>query len=154
MATTDETATYIGDLATSPPIPADNAGRFKGGAEIRKTKAIMKASFPNITGAVTVTQDELNATDGMTAFIDDDTMATALSTTVRSSESIKAYIDGQFTPAETTLSTVSGTSKSFFSINAAFIPLETASRSIPAPVIPPPMTRRSHGSDRRTSRCI
>ena len=69
MATTDETATYIGDLATTPTIPTDTAGRYKGGAEIRKAKQIMKASFPNVTGAVTPTHTELNYVDGVTSAI-------------------------------------------------------------------------------------
>lgn len=70
MATTDETATYIGDLATSSTVPADSGStgkRYKGGAEIRKTKDIMKATFPNVTGAVTATHTELNLLDGSTA---------------------------------------------------------------------------------------
>lgn len=69
MATSNETATYIGDLATSPTVPVDATagGRSRGGAEIRKTKAIMKASFPNVTGAVTATHTELNLLDGVTA---------------------------------------------------------------------------------------
>ena len=69
MATSNETATYIGDLATSPTIPEDTStgGRSRGGAEIRKTKAIMKASFPNVTGAVNADQTELNKCNGLTS---------------------------------------------------------------------------------------
>lgn len=42
---------------------------------------------------VTSTADELNLVDGLTAVLDDDTMATASATTLATSESIKAYVD-------------------------------------------------------------
>ena len=42
---------------------------------------------------VTATAAELNLMDGLTAIIDDDTMATASATTLATSESIKAYAD-------------------------------------------------------------
>lgn len=72
MATSDETATYIGDLPASPTIPADNSqgGRSKGGAELRKNKQIMRDTFEGFTGkAVTATEDELNYCDGVTSNI-------------------------------------------------------------------------------------
>lgn len=67
MATSNETATYIGDLPTSPTIPIDSlaGGRSRVGAELRKTKAIMKATFPNVDGAVTATDTELEQLAGV-----------------------------------------------------------------------------------------
>lgn len=69
MATSNETATYIGDLPTTPTVPSDSAsgGRSRGGAEIRKAKEIMKVTFPNVTGEAGATHTELNFLDGATA---------------------------------------------------------------------------------------
>lgn len=71
MATSNETATYIGDLPTSPTIPSDTSagGRSRGGAEIRKTKKIMKDTFPNVDGAVNATDTEMETLVGVTSGI-------------------------------------------------------------------------------------
>lgn len=69
MATSNETATYIGNLSDPPTVPDDSlaGGRSRGGAEIRKAKQIMKKTFPNCTGEVSATHTELNILDGVTA---------------------------------------------------------------------------------------
>lgn len=54
-----ETATYISDLVASNPAASDPLSNADD--HIRLFKAVVKASFPNITGAVTATQAQLNA---------------------------------------------------------------------------------------------
>jgi hypothetical protein len=53
-----ESATYIDDLNTANPAPTDLLGQ--GDDHIRLIKAVLKATFPNITGPVTLTQADLN----------------------------------------------------------------------------------------------
>lgn len=68
MSTSYDTGTYIGEADTT--VPADNGTqgkRFNGAAEIRKVKSQSKASFPNVTGAVTASHTELNVLDGVSA---------------------------------------------------------------------------------------
>lgn len=57
-----ESATYIDDLNTANPAPTDLLAQ--GDDHIRLIKAVLQATFPNITGAVTPTQAELNLLDG------------------------------------------------------------------------------------------
>lgn len=67
MATPDETATYIGQLSAGGTTePQDADGPYKGAAEIRKAKDIMKATLPNLNGAATITHTELNLLVGLT----------------------------------------------------------------------------------------
>lgn len=54
-----ETATYLSELVTSNPAHTD--GLNAADAHMRLTKAAIKNSFPNITGAVTATHTQLNA---------------------------------------------------------------------------------------------
>ena len=60
-----ETGTYISDLVSTNPTVSDNISQ--GDDHIRLLKATIKATFPNITGAVTSTQAELNKLTGVTA---------------------------------------------------------------------------------------
>lgn len=60
-----ETATYISDLVSTNPTASDNISQ--GDDHIRLLKSSIKATFPNINGAVTATQAELNILDGVTA---------------------------------------------------------------------------------------
>jgi len=53
-----ESATYIGSLNSSNPQASD--AMSQGDDHIRLIKAVLKSTFPNLTGAVTPTQDELN----------------------------------------------------------------------------------------------
>lgn len=53
-----ETSTYIDGLVASNPLGADALADADG--HIRLIKSTIKATFPNITGAVTATQGQLN----------------------------------------------------------------------------------------------
>lgn len=60
-----ETGTYISDLVITNPTSTDP--KSQGDDHLRLLKSTVKATFPNITGAVTATQTELNIIDGLTA---------------------------------------------------------------------------------------
>lgn len=64
---TVETATYISDLNASYPAATD--GKVEGDDHMRLLKTTIKATFPNVTGAVTPTHTELNYVDGVTSAI-------------------------------------------------------------------------------------
>lgn len=53
-----ETATYINGLVTTNPTSSDP--KSQGDDHLRLVKSTVKATFPNITGAVTPTQTDLN----------------------------------------------------------------------------------------------
>ena len=53
-----ETAPYINSLNTA--LPASNDPKSEGDDHLRVIKSAVKATFPNLTGAVTVTQTDLN----------------------------------------------------------------------------------------------
>lgn len=55
-----ETATYINGLVITNPD--GNDGKSQGDDHLRLVKKVLKNTFPNITGAVTATQDDLNKT--------------------------------------------------------------------------------------------
>jgi microcystin-dependent protein len=54
-----ETASYIDGLVATNPLGSDPLADADG--HIRLVKSALKATFPNITGPVTVTQDSLNS---------------------------------------------------------------------------------------------
>lgn len=54
-----ESASFISDLNTSNPPGSDPVGQADD--HIRLLKSVLKATFPNLTGAVTSTQAQLNA---------------------------------------------------------------------------------------------
>lgn len=54
-----EQATYINQLVTANPGATDTVAQADD--HLRLIKAVLKATFPNITGAVTATQDQINA---------------------------------------------------------------------------------------------
>ena len=60
-----ETGTYIDSLNSSNPGATDSVAQ--GDDHIRLIKSTVKATFPNLTGAVTSTHTELNLLDGVTA---------------------------------------------------------------------------------------
>ena len=60
-----ETGTYIDFLNSSNPAAGDPVN--EGDDHIRLVKSTVKATFPNISGAVTSTHTELNLLDGVTA---------------------------------------------------------------------------------------
>jgi hypothetical protein len=59
-----ETGTYISDLNSSNPVATD--GLSQADDHIRLVKSTIKSTLPNLTGAVTSTQAELNILDGAT----------------------------------------------------------------------------------------
>ena len=62
-----ETATYISDLVSTNPTASDAVSA--GDDHIRLLKTTIKATFPNVSGAVTPTHTELNYVDGVTSAI-------------------------------------------------------------------------------------
>lgn len=64
---TIETATYISSLNASYPASGDP--KSEGDDHIRLVKSTVKATFPNVSGAVTPTHTELNYVDGVTSAI-------------------------------------------------------------------------------------
>ena len=75
-----ETGTYIDSLNSSNPGATDSVAQ--GDDHIRLIKSTVKATFPNLTGAVTSTHTELNLLDGITAttaelnYVDIETLGT------------------------------------------------------------------------------
>lgn len=57
-----ETATYINGLVDTNPTSSDNANQ--GDNHIRLLKSTIKNTFPNVTGAVTVSHSDLNTVTG------------------------------------------------------------------------------------------
>lgn len=99
-----ETGTYIDDLNQNNPSGSD--GKNEGDNHIRLIKKTILNTFPNIDGAVTATEDELNkldgvtattaelnVLDGVTAFVDEDDMSSDSATSIPSQQSVKAYVD-------------------------------------------------------------
>jgi len=64
---TVESATYISDLNATYPPGTDL--KSEGDDHLRLIKSAVKATFPNVTGAVTPTHTELNYVDGVTSGI-------------------------------------------------------------------------------------
>ena len=60
-----ETGTYIDSLNSSNPTAGDAVS--EGDDHLRLIKSTVKATFPNISNAVTSTHTELNLLDGVTA---------------------------------------------------------------------------------------
>ena len=60
-----ETGTYINSLVASNPVSTD--GIAQADDHMRLIKSTVKATFPNITGAVTANHTEINVLDGITA---------------------------------------------------------------------------------------
>lgn len=60
-----ETGTYISDLTITNPTSTDP--KSQGDDHLRLLKSTVKATFPNVTGAVTATHTELNIMDGVTS---------------------------------------------------------------------------------------
>jgi len=63
-----EVATYISSLVSTNPVGASD-GLNTADDHLRLIKAVLKASFPNINGAVTATPTVLNYTVGVTSAI-------------------------------------------------------------------------------------
>lgn len=61
-----ESGTYISDLVPSNPDGTDT--RSQGDDHIRLVKTVLKNTFPNINGPVTMTDEQLNAVGGVGVF--------------------------------------------------------------------------------------
>ena len=76
-----ESGTYIDSLNSSNPVAGDPVN--EGDDHIRLLKSTVKATFPNVSGAVSATHTELNLIDGVTAtttelnYLDISTLGTA-----------------------------------------------------------------------------
>lgn len=57
-----ETATYISDLVITNPVSTDP--KSQGDDHIRLLKSTIKSTFPNVTGAISPTQGDLNSVTG------------------------------------------------------------------------------------------
>lgn len=85
---------YINDLDDTNPAAGDNVS--EGDNHLRGIKQAVQGSFPNLgSAAVTSTAAELNVVDGVTAFLDEDTLASDSATAIASQQSIKAYVDNK-----------------------------------------------------------
>ena len=62
-----ETSTYIDGLVPTNPVATD--GLSQSDDHHRLIKSTIKATFPNITGAITADQNEINVLDGITSSI-------------------------------------------------------------------------------------
>jgi len=62
-----ETFGFIDDLNAANPTATDNVS--EGDDHIRGVKATLKSTFPNVAGAITPTETELNYVDGVTSSI-------------------------------------------------------------------------------------
>lgn len=62
-----ETGSYISDLVITNPTSSDP--KSQGDDHIRFLKSTVKATFPNITGAVTATHTQLNYMVGVTSAV-------------------------------------------------------------------------------------
>lgn len=62
-----ESGTYIDALNVDNPVNGDSPR--EGDDHLKLIKKTIKNTFPNLTGAVTATQDELNHVDGVTSSI-------------------------------------------------------------------------------------
>lgn len=60
-----ETGTYISDLVATNPTASDP--KSQGDDHLRLVKSTVKATFPNVTGAVTPTHTQLNYVGGVTS---------------------------------------------------------------------------------------
>ena len=75
-----ETASFINGLNTSNPVSTD--GLAQADDHIRLIKSSVKATFPNVTGAATASQAELNTLDGYTGTMADHNLLSGHSSSV------------------------------------------------------------------------
>ena len=62
-----ESATYIDGLVSTNPVTTDSLNQVDD--HLRLIKSAVKATFPNLTGAVTASQAELNLLAGLTSLV-------------------------------------------------------------------------------------
>ena len=113
-----ESATYISDLVITNPTGADS--KSTSDDHHRLIKSTLKATFPNVTGAVTVTQSQLNdvvnkapiASPTFTGVPSAPTATPATATTqLASTAFVQAAIAGVNSQAAAVVSVVAGTTQ-------------------------------------------
>lgn len=122
-----ESATYISDLVATNPVHATDDVSV-GDDHIRLLKSTLLATFPNITGAVTVTHTELNLLAGLSGVqpLDADLTAIAALTTTSFGRSLLALADAS--AARTALGVAIGSDVQAYDADlAAIAALSTAS---------------------------
>jgi hypothetical protein len=95
-----ETASYINGLVATNPTATDTVAQADD--HIRLIKAAIKATFPNVTGAITATQAEINKLDGFTGTVTDLNYAKDLRATGVTSTEFD-YLDGVTSNIQTQL---------------------------------------------------
>jgi hypothetical protein len=89
---TVETATYINQLDSSKPASGD--ARSEGDDHMRLLKSTLQATFPNISGAVTATQGQLNGVLlGQATYVAGGGAADAYTASINTTQ-ITSYSDG------------------------------------------------------------
>ena len=108
---TVESVTYISDLNATYPAAGDNPN--EGDDHLRNLKSGLKNTFPNVTGAVTVTHTELNYLSGVTSNIQ--TQLNSLGGTMKTIQTgtIQVGVAGSGTTATASLTTAVTTSKAY-----------------------------------------
>lgn len=120
-----ETASYINGLVATNPTATDTVAQADD--HIRLIKAAIKATFPNVTGAITATQAEVNTLDGFTGTVTDLNYAKDLRATGVTNTEFD-YLDGVTSNIQTQLNskqpTITGAATTIDSANL------TASRAL------------------------
>lgn len=125
-----ETSTYIDGLVTTNPVGSSDT-KAQGDDHIRLLKSTIKNTFPNLTGAVSADQTELNYLDGATG-------VTGTGNTVRSASptltgtATAATINATTVAATNVSGTLSGNGASITALNAT----QLTSGSVPDARVP------------------
>jgi len=90
-----ETGTYISDLNASNPAGTDFLD--KADDHMRLIKSTVKATFPNLTGAVTATQAELNILDGATLTVTELNYVDGVTSAIQTQLNAKQALDADLT---------------------------------------------------------
>jgi hypothetical protein len=107
-----ESTTYIDGLVTTNPTGTD--ARSQGDDHIRLLKSSIKNTLPNITGAVTATQAELNLLDGVTATTAELNYTDGVTSNIQTQMDLKAPLASPTltgTPLSTTAATGTNTTQ-------------------------------------------
>jgi len=101
-----ETATFINGLVATNPVSTD--GLAQADDHMRLIKSTIKSTFPNITGAITADQTEINTLDGYTGTTADfNYLVTLNATGVTDTE--YSYLSGATSNLQTQISGISTT---------------------------------------------
>lgn len=137
-----ESATYISDLVITNPTGADS--KSTSDDHHRLIKSTLKATFPNVTGAVTVTQSQLNdvvnkapsASPTFTGVPSAPTATPATATTqLASTAFVQAAIAGVNAQAAAVVSVVAGTTQTAVA-GSHYILTNVAATTVTLPATP------------------